>query len=133
MSSCGAFYVISAIIFYFCHMAGSVEMLLIARLLNGLAAGLTTSTVPMYLTELAPLKLRGTIGVLVPTGLVGGILVGQVASIQQVFGTVDLWHVAFSAYGLLVVVFLLPLPWFPESPKYLFIVAKNEEEAKNGK
>lgn len=111
-------------------MAGSVEMLLIARIVVGLASGLTTSTVPMYLTELAPIKVRGTLGVLTPMGLVGGIVVGQVASLQQVFGTEDLWHVAFSAYGLIVLVCLLPFPWFPESPKFLYIVQKNENKAK---
>ena len=37
-------------------------MLLLGRLIAGFAAGLTTSTVPMYLTELAPLELRGTMG-----------------------------------------------------------------------
>lgn len=107
-------------------------MLLIARLVMGLASGLTTSTVPMYLSELAPLKLRGTLGVLVAMGLVGGIVIGQVASLHQLLGTADLWHIAFSAYGLLVVVCLLPFPWFPESPKFLYIVAKNEKKAKSG-
>lgn len=114
-------------------MAGSVEMLLVARLVAGLGSGLTTSTVPMYLTELAPLKVRGTLGVLISMGLVLGILVGQVVGLQQIFGTQDLWHVAFSAYGLIVVICLLPFPWFPESPKYLYVVAKNEKKARKGK
>lgn len=121
-----------AVVFFFCRMAGSVEMLLLGRLLVGLASGLTTSTVPMYLSELAPLELRGTLGVLCSMGVTGGVVVGQVGSLEQIFGTADLWHVALSVFGLLVVVCLLPYPWFPESPKYLYIVERNASKAKSG-
>lgn len=111
-------------------MAGSVEMLLIGRLLVGLASGLTTSTVPMYLSELAPLAFRGTLGVLCSMGVTGGVVVGQIGSLQEVFGTADHWHWAFAVFGLLVVVCLLPYPWFPESPKFLYIVTQNAAGAR---
>lgn len=111
-------------------MAGSVEMLLIGRLLVGLASGLTTSTVPMYLAELAPLAFRGTLGVLCSMGVTGGVVVGQIGSLQEVFGTADQWHIAFAVFGVLVAICLLPYPWFPESPKFLYIVAKNADRAK---
>lgn len=118
--------------FFFCRMAASVEMLLIGRLLVGLASGLTTSTVPMYLSELAPLRLRGTLGVLCSMGVTGGVVVGQIGSLQEVFGTAERWHVAFSVFVLLVLVCLLPYPWFPESPKFLYIIAKNPDRARKG-
>lgn len=132
MLSCGAIFVLSAVLFFVTPIVGSVEILMIARLVNGLASGLTTSTLPMYLTELAPLELRGTLGALTQMGLVGGIIFGQVGSLQHVFGTPELWHIAFSAYAVLVVVFLLPFHWFSESPKYLYIVKKDEVRAKKG-
>lgn len=131
MLTCGALFLAGALFFFFCRMAGSVEMLLIGRLLVGLASGLTTSTVPMYLAELAPLAFRGTLGVLCSMGVTGGVVVGQIGSLQEVFGTADMWHVAFSVFGLLVVLCLLPYPWFPESPKFLYIVAKNEDGARS--
>lgn len=53
------------------------------------------------------------------------------ASLQEVFGTSALWHVALSVYALLVIVCMLPYFWFPESPKYLFIIVKDYEAAKN--
>lgn len=113
-------------------MAGSVEMLLIGRLLVGLASGLTTSTVPMYLAELAPLSLRGTLGVFCSMGITGGVVVGQIGSLQEVFGTTELWHVSFSVFAVLVIICLLPYPWYPESPKFLYIVARNPERAREG-
>lgn len=107
-------------------------MLLIARLLVGLASGLTTSTVPMYLAELAPLNRRGTLGVLCSMGVTGGVVVGQIGSLQEVFGTEQMWHVAFSCYAILVGICLLPYPWFPESPKYLYIVERDVAKARKG-
>ena len=125
-------FIAGAVMFFFCRMANSVEMLLLARLLVGLASGLTTSTVPMYLSELAPLAKRGTLGVLCSMGVTGGVVVGQIGSLQEVFGTAELWHVSFSIYIVLVVVCMLPYPWFPESPKYLFIVERDTVRAKKG-
>lgn len=64
---CGVMLGVSAVLFYLCRSLGSVEVLLLARLIVGLASGLTTSILPMYLAELAPLELRGSLAVL--TGL----------------------------------------------------------------
>ncbi|XP_037034948.1 solute carrier family 2, facilitated glucose transporter member 1-like isoform X2 [Bradysia coprophila] len=128
--TCALLFVVSAILFFFCRMANSVIMLIIARLIVGLASGLTTSTLPMYMAELSPLQLRGTLGVLCSMGVTGGVVVGQIGSLQEVFGTPDLWHVALSVYAVLVVACMLPYYWFPESPKYLFIIVKDCEAAK---
>lgn len=59
-------------------MADSVIMLIVARLIVGVASGLTTSSLPMYMAELSPLKLRGTLGVLSPMGIIGGVALGQI-------------------------------------------------------
>ncbi|KAJ8966962.1 hypothetical protein NQ314_003184 [Rhamnusium bicolor] len=59
-------------------------MLVFGRLLAGLSAGLTTSVVPMYLTELAPLHLKGATGVLCPLGVTIGVLVGQTLSMHDI-------------------------------------------------
>lgn len=64
---CGVLFAIGAVLFYICRALASVEILVIGRLVVGLASGLTTSILPMYLAEVAPLELRGTLAVL--TGL----------------------------------------------------------------
>lgn len=40
----------------------------------------------MYLTELAPLKLRGSMGVFCPLGITFGVLLAQVMSLNQILG-----------------------------------------------
>lgn len=51
-------------------------------------------------------------------------------TLQEIFGTEEAWHLALSAYLILVLLCFIPYPWFPESPKYLFIVARNREYAR---
>lgn len=83
----------------------------------------------MYLTEIAPLQLRGTLGVLCSMGFTGGVVVGQIFSLQEIFGTEDLWHYALSFYAVLVIICTLPYAYFPESPKYLYLVAGDRDGA----
>lgn len=104
-------------------------MLILGRLLVGLASGLTTATLPMYLTEIAPLALRGTMGVFCAVGVTGGVVVGQVFSLQDIFGTSERWHYALTFYMVLVIICYLPSFYFPESPKYLYIVRNDREQA----
>lgn len=151
---CGVMLCVSAVLFFLCRTVGSVEILLLARLIIGLASGLTTSILPMYLSEIAPLELRGSIAVLTGLGkfernkyfllfyvksinqnylllgITGGVVVAQVMTLQEIFGTEESWHLALSAYLILVLLCYIPYPWFPESPKYLFIVARNREYAR---
>ncbi|XP_055602382.1 solute carrier family 2, facilitated glucose transporter member 3 isoform X2 [Uranotaenia lowii] len=128
---CGFLLVLGGVCFQFCRAIGSIELLMLGRLLVGLAAGLTTSTVPMYLTELAPINLRGALGVLCSLGVTGGVVVGQIMSLEEVFGTEELWQFALSFYVILVITFFVPYHWLPESPKYLFCIKEKPDEAIN--
>ncbi|XP_063822040.1 solute carrier family 2, facilitated glucose transporter member 1-like isoform X2 [Ostrinia nubilalis] len=122
-------WVAGALMFGFCRAANSVEMLILGRLLVGLSGGLTTSIVPMYLTELAPLALTGAMGVACPMGVNVGVLVGQVMGLKFLLGGANDWPYLLSVYVLLVI-FCLPLLFIlPESPKYLFVVKRDEEGA----
>ena len=57
----------------------------------------------------------------------------QIVTLEGVLGTDELWHYALSVYLFLIVVCFLPYTWFPESPKYLYIVANKRDEARKGK
>lgn len=118
---------VSAVMFLACKYANSVELLLLARLVVGFSSGLSTSVVPMYLTELAPIQLRGALGVVCPLGINTGVLAGQFAGLDWVLGTDASWHQLLALFGPLSVVGGLLLPVLPESPKYLFLVRGEEE------
>lgn len=130
MFICAALFTIGAVLFIFCRAAKSVEMLILGRLIVGLSSGLVTATLPMYLAEIAPPAQRGTLGVFCGVGVTGGVVVAQVCSLADVFGTVELWHYALSAYMVLIIVCYLPSYVFPESPKYLYVIKSNPSAAR---
>lgn len=113
----------------FCRMAESVEMLLIGRILIGFEAGISTSTVIMYLIELSPVKFRGSVGTCLSLGISSGILIGQVCSLEEVLGTEKLWQYAITAHAVFKLICLFSFPWFPESPKFLYLVSGNKQKA----
>ncbi|KAJ3642404.1 hypothetical protein Zmor_025196 [Zophobas morio] len=115
---------LAGVLFFVSKTANSIEMLIAGRLLVGVSSGLITSVMPMYLTELAPSLLRGSMGVLCPLGVTFGVLVGQVLSLYKILGNEEFWPhlLAFYLLPLLICSFLLI--FLPESPKYLFIVKK---------
>lgn len=124
--------IFGAILFVSSRHAGSVEMLLLARLVVGLSSGLVTSTIPMYLTEIAPLSIRGAMGVLCPLGLTVGVLVAQILGLQSVLGQQETWHYLLGLFALLTLLSMVALPFLPESPKYLYIVRGQEERGIKG-
>lgn len=53
--------------------------------------GLNTSLVPMYISEIAPLNLRGGLGTVNQLGVTVGILFSQILGIQEILGTETGW------------------------------------------
>nr|XP_022918299.1 solute carrier family 2, facilitated glucose transporter member 1-like [Onthophagus taurus] len=121
----------SGILFLTCKAALSVEMLILGRFIVGLAAGSITCIMPMYLTELAPIDLRGAVGVLCPLGVTSGVLLAQVISLRNVLGTEIMWPVLLSFFLVMVIISSLIIPFLPESPKYLFVIKNNRNLALN--
>lgn len=126
---CGALFILASLCFVFCRLLDSIEVIIIGRFIVGLASGLTTTTVPLYLAELAPLENRGQFGVLSSIGITAGIVLGQVLSLDDVLGSSNLWEYSLSFYAILVVICLLPYWKYPESPKYLYVIAGDKERA----
>lgn len=114
----------------FCKIAESVEMLILGRLVIGLFCGLCTGFVPMYIGEIAPTALRGAFGTLNQLGIVIGILVAQIFGLNVILGTEDLWPVLLGFTILPALLQSAALPFCPESPRFLLINKKEEENAK---
>ncbi|XP_039491950.1 solute carrier family 2, facilitated glucose transporter member 1 isoform X1 [Drosophila santomea] len=123
----GLLLLVSCICQLFCRMANSIEMLLLGRLIAGLAAALIYATQPMYLVELAPSELSGSVGVFTCIGITGGIVLGQVFSFDFLLGTEKLWPYALSGSAIFVLIGLAPIFWFPESPRFLMSQGRREK------
>ena len=62
------------------------EVLLVGRLVVGLSAGLNTVLVPIYISEIAPVNLRGGPGVFNQLAVTFGIFLGQILGLSEVLG-----------------------------------------------
>uniref|UniRef100_F7IFU4 Solute carrier family 2, facilitated glucose transporter member 3 n=1 Tax=Callithrix jacchus TaxID=9483 RepID=F7IFU4_CALJA len=113
-----------------CKMAESVEMLILGRLVIGLFCGLCTGFVPMYIGEISPTALRGAFGTLNQLGIVVGILVAQIFGLEFILGSEVLWPVLLGFTILPAILQSAALPFCPESPRFLLINRKEEENAK---
>jgi len=102
-------------------------LLVISRLVIGLGIGLSSSTVPTYLSELAPAKLRGAMGSLNQIFIVSGILIAFLVSYW--LGPISAWRWMFAGAILPATVLFIGLYFLPESPRWL-VKAGREDEAR---
>jgi len=98
-------------------LAMNMSTLIASRLIIGFASGFSSVLVPIYLGELAPPTLRGTLGTLTQFALVSGILFSSLLAFP--FSTKSKWRVLFSATPVIAIVQLFCAPWLLESPRWL--------------
>ncbi|XP_050529430.1 glucose transporter type 1 isoform X3 [Daktulosphaira vitifoliae] len=108
----------------------SYEVLFVGRFIIGVNCGLNTSLVPMYISEIAPLNLRGGLGTVNQLAVTTGLLISQILGIEQFLGTDDRWPVLLGLAICPAILQLILLPVCPESPRYLLITKQWEEEAR---
>ncbi|CAL8338155.1 unnamed protein product [Lota lota] len=117
----GLLFIVGGVIMLTSKKANSFEMIMVARFLIGIGAGLGGSIQLIYLVECSPKQLRGTLTLSIVFFLSLGKLSGQVLGLSELLGREHLWNILLFAPTCLVVVQLLLLPLFPEAPRYLLM------------
>ena len=94
----------------------------IGRIFTGIVAGISTSVVPTYFSEISPIASRGAVGTMHQLGITVGILISQALSTPSLnlLGSVERWQWLFFVPCVTGVLELCVLPFCPESPSYLF-------------
>ncbi|GAB3298280.1 MFS transporter [Hymenobacter tenuis] len=90
----------------------------LARLAGGLAIGLASLLVPLYIAEIAPARIRGRLVTLNQLAIVTGILLAYVASYYLAGQGLDSWRWMFASAALPSLLFMLALLLVPESPRW---------------
>ncbi|KAG7360637.1 sugar transporter [Nitzschia inconspicua] len=98
-------------------IAQDILTIIIARLIIGFASGYSSTVVPIYLGEMAPPTLRGTLGTLTQFCLVIGILIADLMAFP--FATEGGWRVLFAVTMIVAILQLLMSPFLLESPRWL--------------
>jgi len=100
-------------------------LLVMSRLIIGLGIGLSSSTVPTYLSELAPARLRGAMGSLNQIFIVSGILIAFLVSYG--LGPSANWRAMFAGALIPALVLLVGLVVLPETPRWLVKNGREDE------
>ncbi|XP_075898627.1 solute carrier family 2, facilitated glucose transporter member 5 isoform X1 [Nelusetta ayraudi] len=124
------FSIVPAVMMGCSEIAKSFEIIIAARFIVGICAGLSSNVVPMYLGELAPKNLRGALGIVPQLFITIGILCAQVIGIRQILGNNTGWPLMLGLTGIPAAIELILLPFFPESPRYMLIQRGDEKTAK---
>lgn len=98
-------------------LALDMIMIIVSRFVIGFASGFASVLVPIYLGELAPPTLRGTLGTMTQFALVTGILVSDLLAFP--FATKSLWRVLFAVTPAICAIQLIFSPFLLESPRWL--------------
>ena len=96
----------------------TVEVLLIGRLVSGVAAGLVSTAVPTYLAECAPAAWRGAMSTLPQLCVSSGILLSYLVGLAALLGSAD-WRFMLGVSMVPALVQAACVLRLPESPRWL--------------
>jgi len=123
--------IVNAIIFFGaslgCAFASSITELIIMRMVIGIAIGITSYVVPMYIAEISPKKYRGGLVTLNQLMITIGILASYITD-YWLSNDQDLesWRAMFMVGIYPAIALLIGMFFLPESPRWL--ISKNKLE-----
>ena len=110
--------------------APEIISFLVARIIGGLGVGMAILVAPMYIAEIAPRKLRGTLVTFNQLNIVLGISIAYFSNyyFQQNIAGPDLkWRLMLGVETVPAIIYLVLLYVVPRSPRWLIQKGFNEE------
>lgn len=110
--------------------AGSVNVAMIcfSRVLCGIAAGMSISNTPVYMSEVAPPHVRGLLVGLQGVGIVGSYIACSVVALIFSYVETDYqWRLTFVVLTLVALLHMGSLFLIPESPRWLMEKGREDE------
>ena len=117
------FYTVSAV---YSGLSREYLELIAARFLGGLAIGMGSVVSPMYISEIAPAKIRGRLAALNQLTIVTGILVVYFTNWLLVDIGPNNWRWMFIAEAFPAGIFCFAVFFIPESPRWLIKQGKTD-------
>ncbi|WEG12868.1 sugar porter family MFS transporter [Pullulanibacillus sp. KACC 23026] len=109
-------------------LAPSTGVLILFRIVLGIAVGCASALVPLYLSEMAPANIRGALSSLNQLMIVTGILIAYI--INYIFAPIEGWRWMLGLAFVPGIILLIGMLFLPESPRWL-LKQNREQEARN--
>eukprot|EP00878_Enallax_costatus_P025336 GHUV01027104.1.p1 GENE.GHUV01027104.1~~GHUV01027104.1.p1 ORF type:complete len:476 (+),score=121.17 GHUV01027104.1:193-1620(+) len=104
--------------------ATSLNLMVAGRFLSGIAIGLSSALVPLYISEVSPTSIRGTLGSLNQLMICVGILAALLVNVAVPAAD---WRTMFNLAVIPAGALLLGMMGCPESPAYLQAKGRRQE------
>jgi sugar porter (SP) family MFS transporter len=112
-------------------IAPAVWTLVIARLVLGVAIGISSYSVPLYLAEISPTKIRGTLVSLFQLMITIGILSSYLSDLYFADESdITCWRSMLYVCAIPAVILFVGIIFMPETPRWLFSKGRSEESLK---
>ena len=98
-------------------LAPDTAWLIAARVLAGAAIGIASFVSPLYISEIAPVEVRGKLVSINQVALTGGIVISYL--VDYAFAGAQAWRWMFALAAIPAAVFAVGLIFIPDSPRWL--------------
>jgi SP family galactose:H+ symporter-like MFS transporter len=127
--------IVNAVIFAIgslgCALATSVELLMVMRVIVGIAIGITSYVAPMYIAEVSPTRRRGALVTLNQLMITLGILVSFITDyLFSNDANLQSWRWMFGVGLFPALILLTGMLFLPETPRWLIGKRRFEEGKK---
>ena len=109
-------------------LAPNVAVLVLFRIVLGLAVGAAALIVPLYLSEVAPTEIRGAVSSLNQLMIVVGILIAYI--VNALLAASEAWRTMLGLAVVPSLVLLVGMYFMPETPRWL-VSRGREDEARD--
>ena len=103
----------------------NVDMVVLGRLILGLSVGLSAMIVPMYLSELSPARIRGSLIFVFQLAITIGILFSYL--VNYYFSSTGAWRHMFAIGFIPSILLGVGMAVLPKSPRWLILKNRHDE------
>ena len=127
-----------------CCLCAGIDDLVIYRIIGGLGIGIVSIVSPIYISEISPAKIRGTMVSLYQLAVTMGLLLAYLINFiilknsetsaftgffKWIFAD-ELWRGMLGSETVVTLLFFLVIFFIPESPRWLIVKGKDERAMK---
>ncbi|KAI6191188.1 MFS domain-containing protein [Aphelenchoides bicaudatus] len=109
---------IGSIVLFLSYYVQTTILLIFGRILIGVYTGLATGLLPIYVQELAPTQIKGSLSCFIHIAVLVGAAVAALFSLETFWGTSSLWHFLLALPGVSVVFQTIYAKYLPHTPGY---------------